>query len=275
VAAPTDSEQKKIEKKEETTKKADQPEEDSNRDGSPIKGRLGDVADKGENTNPKAGGADANVEQDVTKKAANQKTTNGQADTGATQETAGESQENAQDVTTAGDVLTSEEAKKAEKLQRKRRKSADAGITSLTGRTREGRVLAAAHWQAWDFKEKNECWWNDAGNNMGPAVMTTSLLNNQYPTGSEVYSVKYKGETYANKSNKQEAVEAITNALSKARDAREEVKLQLLDATAVGELSKQKIERLNSNPNTRDNTPANSVTPAVSVAPVLSPAPNN
>ena len=211
VASPTDSEKKKKEKKEgETTKKADKPEEDSNRDGSPIKGRLGmspredlvtgnppvtgstgagsegDVANKGENTDPKAGGADANVEQDVTKKAADQKTTNGQADTGATQGTAGGSQANAQDVTTAGDVLTSEEAKTAEKLQRKRRKSADAGINSLTGKTREARVLAAAHWQPWDFKENNDCFWNEAGNSMGPAVMTTSFLNNQYPTGSEV-----------------------------------------------------------------------------------------
>ena len=78
-----------------------------------------------------------------------------------------------------------------------------------------------------------------------------------------------------NKWNKQEAVVGIMNALGEARDAREAVKLQLLDTTAVEELSKQKIERVNSNPNIRDNTPANSVTPAVGVAPVLSPAPTN
>merc|ERR1712086_95591 len=289
VASPKDSE-KKIEKKEggttgETGSKA---EEDSNRngsplsqppdaparDGSPIKGKLGsrsDVANKGEkDENPKA---DANVEQDNTKKAADQVTTNGQADKGATQGTAGESQAV---ITTAGDVeMTSEETQNAEKLQRKRRKSADAGINNVTARGREHRINTAAHSQAWDFKENEDVWWNEADNGMGPAVMTTKMLNKIYPTGSEVYSVTYMQKTYVNKSNKQEAVVEILNALGAAREAREAVKLQLLDPTAVEELSKQKVHRVNSNPHTRENTPANSVTPASSVAPVQSPAPTN
>jgi len=310
VASPKDSE-KKIEKKEggttgETGSKA---EEDSNRngsplsqppdaparDGSPIKGKLGmsprkdlvtgnppvtgslgsgsrsDVANKGEkDENPKA---DANVEQDNTKKAADQVTTNGQADKGATQGAAGESQAV---ITTAGDVeMTSEETQNAEKLQRKRRKSADAGINNVTARGREHRINTAAHSQAWDFKENEDVWWNEADNGMGPAVMTTKMLNKIYPTGSEVYSVTYKQKTYVNKSNKQEAVVEILNALGAAREAREAVKLQLLDPTAVEELSKQKVHRVNSNPHTRENTPANSVTPAASVAPSQSPAPTN